>query len=247
MLDGERLFYWTKKKAEEKWVYVTREREGAPPRVLLDPNTWDPVEQLAGTWPSRDGKYLAYGVAHGGDENPVVQVMVVATGEVLPDRLRGWKQSVSSWLPDGSGFYYACKPREGEVPAGEHEYWHQTWLHRLGTDPAQDVKVFADDAEEGDLELGVGHRGRPLDGLRARPLQRERRLVQAHRQRRPADAPGHRHEGRVRRRLRWATPSSSPPTRTRRASWSTSPTRRTPAASTGASGCPSTRATGSTA
>jgi prolyl oligopeptidase len=148
VLAGERLFYWTKQKSEEKWAYVTREREGAEPRVLLDPNTWDPVEQLADTWPSRDGRYLAYGVAHGGDENPVIQIMVVATGELLPDRLRGWKQGLSSWLFDGSGFFYACKPQQGEVPEGEHEYWHQTWLHRLGTDPAQDVKVFADDQKK---------------------------------------------------------------------------------------------------
>jgi prolyl oligopeptidase len=145
VLQGERLFYSTKQKDQEKWAFVTRARAGAEPRVLLDPNTWPAADQLAGAWPSRDGTHLAFGTAHGGDENPVVAVMVVETGEILPDRLRGWKQSVTSWLPDGSGFYYSCKPREGEVPAGEHEYWHQTWLHRLGTDPAQDVKVFGDD------------------------------------------------------------------------------------------------------
>jgi len=145
VLDGERLFYATKKKEQEKWAVVTRAHEGAEPRVAIDPNTWPETDQLGGFWPSRDGELVAFGKAHGGDENPVVQVMVTATGEILPDRLRGWKQSVTSWLPDGSGFYYSCKPLEGTVPAGEHEYWHQTWLHRLGTDPEQDEKVFWDD------------------------------------------------------------------------------------------------------
>jgi prolyl oligopeptidase len=145
VLDGERLFYYTKKKEDEKWVYVTREREGAEPVELLNPNEWPETEQLAGVSPSRDGSHVAFGKAHGGDENPVVSVMVTATGEILPDKLRGWKQSVDSWLPDGSGFYYSCKPLEGEVPPGEHEYWHSVWLHKLGTDPAEDVQVFKDD------------------------------------------------------------------------------------------------------
>ncbi|MEN8006036.1 MAG: prolyl oligopeptidase family serine peptidase [Candidatus Krumholzibacteriota bacterium] len=145
VLDGERLFYYTKKKEDEKWVYVTREREGAEVKELLNPNTWPETETLAGISASRDGKYIAFGKAHGGDENPVVEVMVVETGEILPDKLRGWKQSVGSWLPDGSGFYYTCKPLEGEVPEGEHEYWHSAWMHKLGDDPADDVKVFWDD------------------------------------------------------------------------------------------------------
>ncbi len=145
VLQGERLFYHTKKKEDEKWVYVTRAREGAEVKELLNPNTWPETETLAGISPSRDGKYIAFGKAHGGDENPIIQVMVVETGEILPDKLRGWKQGVNSWLPDGSGFYYTCKPLEGEVSEGEHEFWHSVWLHKLGDDPAQDVKVFWDE------------------------------------------------------------------------------------------------------
>jgi prolyl oligopeptidase len=145
VLEGERLFYYTKKKEDEKWVYVTREKEGAEPVELLNPNEWPEHDTLAGISPSRDGRYIAFGKAHGGDENPVISVMNVETGEILPDELRGWKQSVGSWLPDGSGFYYSCKPLAGEVPEGEHEYWHQVWLHKLGTDKSEDVKVFWDE------------------------------------------------------------------------------------------------------
>ena len=142
VLDGERIFYWTKKKDDEKWVYNTKANQDAETVVLIDPNQWDETEQLSGVSPSRDGKYLAFGKAEGGDENPVVKVMVVETGEILSDELQGWKQSVSSWLPDNSGFYYSCKPIEGEVPEGEHEYWHAAWLHKLGTPASEDVKVF---------------------------------------------------------------------------------------------------------
>ncbi len=145
VVDGERLFLWMKKADEEKWVYATKTNENAPIQVLLDPNRWDPAETIGGVLPSRDGRYVAYGVAHGGDENPIFRVMVTETGELLPDTLLGWKQSVTAWLPDNSGFYYSAKPSKGEVPEGEEYYWPSAYLHKLGTPATEDVKVFWDD------------------------------------------------------------------------------------------------------
>lgn len=142
VLDGERIFLWTKKKDEEKWVYNTRAREDAELEELINPNLWDPTETLADVVPSRDGKYVAFGKAHGGDENPIYLVMVVETGEILPDSLLGWKQRVSSWLPENSGFYYTANPLKGEVPEGEENYWQSVYFHKLGTPPSEDKKIF---------------------------------------------------------------------------------------------------------
>jgi prolyl oligopeptidase len=142
-LIGDRIFISTKKKDDEKWVYCTMEREGASRVELLNPNKWDPTETLDGAVPSRDGQYVVYGVARGGDENSVYRVMVSSTGELLPDTLRGWKQSVSCWMPDNSGFYYSAKPLKGEVPEGEENYWHAAWYHKLGTPTDQDRKIFS--------------------------------------------------------------------------------------------------------
>ena len=47
-------------------------------------------------------------------------------------------------MPDGSGFYYTRYPKPGEVPAGEEPYHRSVYRHRLGDDPAADVKVFGD-------------------------------------------------------------------------------------------------------
>ncbi|MBU1626754.1 prolyl oligopeptidase family serine peptidase [bacterium] len=119
--------------------------ENSPIEVLIDPNKWDKEESLMGTVFSRDGKYLAFGKTKGGDESPVVSVMEVETRKVLPDKLKGWKQFVSVWLPDNSGFYYTAKPLKGEVPEGEENYWHSVYFHKLGTTPEEDVKVFYHD------------------------------------------------------------------------------------------------------
>jgi prolyl oligopeptidase len=145
VVEGDRLFYSTKAREAEKWVFCTRARPGAPGEVLLDPNTWEPADELAGATPSRDGRLLAFGRACGGNENPVLRVMDVATRRLLPDSVQGRKQYVDAWLPDGSGFYYSANPAAGTVPAGEEHYWHAVYLHRLGTPASADRKVFWDE------------------------------------------------------------------------------------------------------
>ncbi len=146
VLQGERVFVWTKKKDDEKWVFNTREYEQATLEVLLDPNTWEAEETLDGAVPSRDGKYVAFGRGHGGDENPIYHVMETATHRILPDTLKGWRQGISAWMPDNSGFYYSANPLKGEVPEGEEYYWQAAYFHKLGTPAEDDRKVFWDDS-----------------------------------------------------------------------------------------------------
>jgi len=145
IVDSDRLFYASKARDAEKWVFCTRARAGAPGEVLIDPNTWDAEDELAGAVPTRDGRRLAFGRARGGNENPVLRVMEIATRRILPDSVQGRKQYVNAWLPDGSGFYYSANPAAGTVPAGEEYYWHAVYLHRLGTPASADRKVFWDD------------------------------------------------------------------------------------------------------
>lgn len=143
-LRSERRWYATKRADQDKWALWQREEPDAEGRLVLDPNTWERTQTLGGSWSSPDGRYLAYGVARGGDENPVLRVLDLETGQHLPDRFRGWKQGTVSWRHDNSGFYYASKPLPGEVPGGEEHYWHRVWWHPLGTDGSQDVVVFED-------------------------------------------------------------------------------------------------------
>jgi prolyl oligopeptidase len=145
VLVGDRLFFSTKKAADEHWVFCTKEKEGAPTVELLNPNKWGEHDTLDFEVPSRDGKYVAYGRAKGGDENPVTHILEVATMKELPDTLLGWRQEVSAWLPDNSGFYYCAKPKKGEVPEGQEDYWHSAYFHKLGTAATEDRKVFSDE------------------------------------------------------------------------------------------------------
>ena len=144
VLYGDRIFYSAIKKDWERWAFYTRETEKSEAVQLLDPNQWG-LNTLEGQVPSRDGKYLAYGVSDAGKEDPRIKIMEVATGKLLADSLRGRRQGGISWLPDNSGFYYTCNPLKGEVPEGEEEYWDAVYFHKLGAAAAEDKKVFYHD------------------------------------------------------------------------------------------------------
>ncbi|UCE27496.1 MAG: hypothetical protein JSW52_01720, partial [Candidatus Coatesbacteria bacterium] len=146
VVDGDRVFFYAKKADDEKWSYATRKNLEAPVEVLINPNEWDENEGLNGVYPSRDGRFVAFGKDVGGDENPVIRILDVKKGKLLPDTLKGWRQRLVSWLPGNSGFYYIANPLAGEVPEGEEYYWFAVYFHRLGTPAEKDVEIFGHDS-----------------------------------------------------------------------------------------------------
>ena len=75
---------------------------------LLDPEAIDSTGLTAVEWtaPSPDGGLFAFGTHRSGDENTVLQLLDVDSGEWLDDEIPG-KVDLMRWLPDHSGFYYA--------------------------------------------------------------------------------------------------------------------------------------------
>jgi len=144
VLVGDRVFFWATKKDWERYAYYTKENEKAEKELLFDPNTWG-LKTLDYVQPSRDGKYVAYGVAEAGNEEPVIKIFDMATKKTLPDSCKGWRQGGVSWLPDNAGFYYSANPLKGDVPEGEESYWDAVYFHRLGTSTVEDKKVFYHD------------------------------------------------------------------------------------------------------
>ncbi len=145
VLLSDRIFFKRIKKEWERWAYYMKDGPQAESKLLLDPNQWG-SNTLDLTEPSWDGQYLAYGVSEPGKEDPRITIMEVATGRLLPDSLRGRRQSGISWRPDNKGFFYTCNPLKGEVPEGEEEYWDAVYYHELGTPAAADQKVFYHDS-----------------------------------------------------------------------------------------------------
>ncbi len=130
-------------------VLFVREGLDGAERVLIDPNhlAADATTSLDWWAPSWEGRYLAYGLSEGGDEDSTLRILDVATARDLPETevISRARYATVAWLPDSSGFYYARYPAAGSVPVGEEHYHRRIFLHRFGRPADEDPVVFGSD------------------------------------------------------------------------------------------------------
>lgn len=101
---GGRWFSLAPRPGDAQPVLQVQDELEGPARVLVEP---EPSESVDFAFPSPDGSLVAYGVSVAGTEVPVVHVVDVGTGEVLPDRVHLAMASVLAWTPDSSAFFFA--------------------------------------------------------------------------------------------------------------------------------------------
>ena len=113
-------------------------------RVLIDPVAIDPTGRTTlDAWqPDKEGRLLAYQLSHGGDEESLLRVMDVATGEIVDGPIDRCRYSGVAWLPGGNAFYYTRRLPPEAVPAGEAQYHRRVYLHLVGEPPESDLEVF---------------------------------------------------------------------------------------------------------
>jgi prolyl oligopeptidase len=154
---GERRFQMRREGSQEHAVLVVTDpapgstpgstaEPGGPPveRVLLDPMALDPsgLTTLDSWATTREGDLLAYQLSVGGSEESVLRVLDVATGEDVDGPIDRARYSPVAWLPGGRAFYYVRRLDPAGLPEDERQYHRRVRLHRLGTDPEQDVEIF---------------------------------------------------------------------------------------------------------
>ncbi|MGQ0575625.1 MAG: prolyl oligopeptidase family serine peptidase [Pseudonocardia sp.] len=83
----------------------------APARVLLDPMALDPSGRTTlDAWaPDPDGRLLAYKISTGGDEQSVLHVLEVATGEPVDGPIDRCHAGSFAWVPGGAELVYVRK------------------------------------------------------------------------------------------------------------------------------------------
>lgn len=134
---GKRYFYSRREGGQPQAVHYVRDSLDGGDRVLLDPQAIDPtgLTTVAWTGPSNDGKLMAFGMYRSGDENSVLYVMDVDSGDWLAEEIPG-KVGLVRWLEDNSGFYYR------RLEDLDDPYSYTVKLHRLGTHHRQDRVLF---------------------------------------------------------------------------------------------------------
>lgn len=150
---GDRYFYARREGNQNQPVLLVRDGVEGADRVLFDPNCMSAEGTVALDWwfPSHDGSRIALGVSESGDEWSTLQVLDVATGNALPDRIERTRYSSVAWLVDGTGFFYTRYPRPGDVPEGDENYNQRLYFHTLGRDPSLDPEVHVTNLEREDV------------------------------------------------------------------------------------------------
>jgi oligopeptidase B len=87
---------------------------------------------------SNDATKLAYAIDDNGSERFTIHVKDLATGELLPDTIPGMLSDIV-WTADDSAFLYGLANKEWRTDNAR--------LHRLGTDPVDDIELFHEDDE----------------------------------------------------------------------------------------------------
>ena len=139
--DGDWL-YWTAYETGGQYRKWWRKPvSGGPDELLLDePALAEGKEyfRLGAFAVSNDGTKLAYAIDDNGSERFTIHVKDLASGALLPDTIPGMLSDIV-WTADDSGFLYGLANKEWRTDNAR--------LHRLGTDPAEDVELFHEDDE----------------------------------------------------------------------------------------------------
>ncbi len=143
---GGLYFFFKNDGVQNQSVLYMQKTLKSAPEVLLDPNklSSDGTVALASIGISKNGKYLAYGMARGGSDWNEIYVMDIATRKMLPDSINWVKFSGISWK--GDGFFYSAysAPKKGEELLQQNRF-HKVFYHRLGTKQDQDMLIFHND------------------------------------------------------------------------------------------------------
>jgi prolyl oligopeptidase len=141
---GTRYFFTHNTGLQNQAVLYVQDGLKGERRVLLDPNTLTPdgTAALTALAINDPGTLIAYGISKSGSDRQEIFVRDVATAADRPDHIRWAKFTTIAWLKDGSGFYYTRFPQPGTVPAGEENYSHKLYFHRLGEDQVKDRLVY---------------------------------------------------------------------------------------------------------
>ena len=161
-----KLYYARNSGLQRQSVFYSRASLGAPPKLVLDPNTLSPDGSiaLAGFSPSPDGRYLVYGLSEGGADWRTLLVRELESGTQLSDTVRWLKGGGMSWTKDGRGFYYSRFPQpEAGKQLQNAIHDEKIFYHVIGTPQSQDRLIYErPDHPDWFVSGGVSEDGRYL-------------------------------------------------------------------------------------
>ena len=139
----DRAFSTRRAPGQDHAVLLVRDADGTE-RVLVDPSAIDPsgTTTLDAWSPSEEGQLLAYQLSTGGDEESLLRVLDVDTGEQVDGPIDRCRYSPVAWEPGGRSFCYVRRLAPEQVPAGEEQFHRRVYRHEVGTPVEQDRELW---------------------------------------------------------------------------------------------------------
>jgi prolyl oligopeptidase len=134
-------YYFYKRGAgEDLWSFYRRKMVGGSDELLLDPHplSKEHTTSISEFDVSDDGRFVAYGIRRGGQDETDLRILDVAAHHDLADHLPPALYRGFAFKKDASGFYYTIESRE----TGQRMYYHA-----IGTDAARDMELFGKGAD----------------------------------------------------------------------------------------------------
>jgi prolyl oligopeptidase len=134
-------YYFYKRGAgEDLWSFYRRKMTGGSDELLLDPHPLgkEHTTSISEFDVSDDGRFVAYGVRQGGQDETDLRILDVAAHHDLADHLPPALYRGFAFKKDASGFYYTIESRE----TGQRMYYHA-----IGTDAGKDMELFGKGAD----------------------------------------------------------------------------------------------------
>ncbi|MHC4421453.1 MAG: prolyl oligopeptidase family serine peptidase [Planctomycetota bacterium] len=145
-----RYFYRRRQGDQDQAVLYVRQGLAGEPAVLVDPNALDEAGLVSLDWfdSSHDGRLVAFGLSHAGDENSVLHLLDVDACRWLADEIPG-RVRIIGWLPDATGLFYE------DLADIENPYSGRIRFHRVGSHHRHDKTLF-EQYKEGPLATTYG-------------------------------------------------------------------------------------------
>src|SRR5712672_414025 len=144
--ENGRVFYKKTLGGENVGKLYFREGWNGTEKLVFDPNTYKTgvVMTIESSVPSWDGKHIAIGLSSGGAEYSEIRILNVDKGKLLAEKMYPSYGAIG-WTKDNTTFFYDAG-KVTDIKNPEIELNRKTRLHKIGTDFANDLDFFSNEA-----------------------------------------------------------------------------------------------------
>jgi prolyl oligopeptidase len=153
---GNRVYYEKRGATESLFKLYVRNGFQGTERLLVDAAKFvtNASEHMSLDWwePSRDGRFVAFGISGAGSEQAVLHIVDARSGKLLPDTIDRCRVGQVSWAEDDSFLYNRLQKIGANTPPTDYFKNSRLYRHVIGREAEQDPAVLGPGVPDGNAE-----------------------------------------------------------------------------------------------